>query len=229
MPRNYNNFMRALLTDEPGEPTLFEPFIDTWIAEQLIWRRGVHLWDTPECYIDTLVSLGERTFTDVIIADTRLFSKSNALLEQLFSSIVKFADDKLSFVCICDDANSAEYIDHCDGVCASAVYGSIKTQKPMIKMDGTPEAAVKQGCAGWFAQSDAEKYCEKYSDQIAILGGFGVQSLISTGPVSIHKRCENMFETTQNKKFAIGSGGTVPRENYLELISLLGIYKRFKL
>lgn len=226
MGRDYRNFMRILLTDEPGEPTLFEPFIDNWIAEQLIWRRGKHLWETPESYIDTLAALNERTGSDVIPADTRGFGAS---LDVLYDTINHYADDHTAFVCLCDTMESAEMADQCDGVCAAAVYGDVKSEKPMIKMDGTPEDAIRSGCAGWYSPCGAEEYYAEYSNRIAILGGLGVNYLTSTGPVSIHTRCERLYETTKNVRYALGSGGCLPQENYLELISMLGIYKRYKL
>lgn len=218
--------MRMLLTEEPGEPTLFEPFIDSRIAEQLIWRRGKHLWGTPELYIDTLASLNERTVSDVIVADTRGFGAS---LDALYDAINRYADNRTAFICICGTMESAKRADLSDGVCAVAVYGNVKSEKPMIKMDGLPEDAIASGCAGWFAPCGAEKYWADYGDKIAILGGLGVSSLTSTGPVSIHTRCEKLYETTKNIRYALGSGGCVSQENYLEFISMLGIYKRYKL
>lgn len=226
MGRDYRNFMRMLLTREPGEPTLFEPFIDSRIAEQLIWRRGKHLWNTPELYIDTLAALNERTVSDVIVADTRGFGAS---LDALYETINGYADDHMAFICLCDTMESAKRADLCGGVCAVAVYGNVKSKKPMIKMDGLPEDAIVSGCAGWFAPCDAERYWAEYGDKIAILGGLGVPYLTSTGPVTIHTRCEKLYDRTKNVRYALGSGGCMPQENYLEFISMLGIYKKYKL
>ena len=99
----------------------------------------------------------------------------------------------------------------------------------MIRMDGTPEDAIASGCAGWFAPADAERYWTEYSGKIAVRGGLGAEYLMKTGPVSIQKRCEALNEKTGNIRYALGSGGRLPFENYLELISMLGIYKRYKL
>ena len=41
-------FLAALCRNDDARPTLFEPFINRALAEQLIWRRGPQLWDTPE-------------------------------------------------------------------------------------------------------------------------------------------------------------------------------------
>jgi len=154
MGRDYRNFLRILLTEEPGEPTLFEPFIDNMIAEQLIWRRGEHLWNTPALYIDTLVSLNERTVSDVIIADSRLFETD---LPEFYRAVSDYADDRIRFVALCGSEESARMADRCSGVCAVGIYGSTASEKPVIRMDGTPEEAIATGCVGWFAPYDAER------------------------------------------------------------------------
>ncbi|MBE6599025.1 MAG: hypothetical protein E7638_06245 [Ruminococcaceae bacterium] len=225
MPRHYQNFMRILTSDTPGEPTLFEPFINRKIAEQLIWRRGEHLWSTPESYIETLVSLGECTGSDVITADTRLFEDQ---LTALYRAIYKTADDTLRFVTLCRTAEAARLADKCGGVCAVGVFGEARSKKPMIRMDGRLTDAVKSGCAGWFAPRDAERYWNEASDYIAVLGGLGADYISSTGPASIHKRCECIYRVTDNRRYALGSGGCLTEEHYLELISLLGVYKKYK-
>ncbi len=225
MGRDYKNFMRILLSDEPGEPTLFEPFIHARIAEQLIWRRGEHLWDTPDMYIDTLMALNELTVSDVVIADTRQFGGE---LDRLYHTIVKYADDRIRFVTICDTEDSARLADRCGGVCAVAVYGDIEANKPAIRMDGTVENAIQSGYAGWYAPIKAEEYWDEYGDRIAILGGLGAEYLTSTGPASIHRRIERLYTVTDNRRYATGSGGMLPEQHYLELISMLGVYKRYK-
>ena len=73
MVPDVHNFLRILTTTEPGPPVLFAPFVSQYLTEQLIWRRGIHLWQTPQSYIDTLTSLRERTYADVVIVDARLF------------------------------------------------------------------------------------------------------------------------------------------------------------
>jgi len=223
--RDYKNFMRILASEEPGEPTLFEPFIHTRIAEQLLWRRGEHLWNTPEAYIDTIFSLGELTVSDVIVADARLFPGNE---EALFRTMVKHADDRIRFVCLCNTEEAVQMADRCGAVCAIGVYGSILSTKPTICMDGTPDDAIRQGAAGWFAANHGEEYWNNYCDRIAILGGLGTEYISSTGPASIHKRCERIYQTTDNRRYALGSGGCLSDCHYLEFISMLGIYKRYK-
>ena len=225
MGRDYKNFMRILLSEDPGEPTLFEPFIHNRIAEQLLWRRGEHMWDTPETYIDTLTALSELTGADAIPADARLFSECE---EDFFRAILKYSDDTTRFVCLCDKADTARMAERCGGVCAIGVYGDITANKPTILMDGTAEDAVRLGCAGWFAPNHAEEYWDEFSPQIAILGGLGADYLTNTGPVSIHKRCERLYSSTENRRYALGSGGCLSDGHYLELISMLGIYKKYR-
>ncbi len=225
MGRDYRNFMRILLSDEPGEPTLFEPYIHTKIAEQLIWRRGEHLWSTPEMYISTLLVLNECTNSDVVIADTRGFADS---MEELYRAMVQNASDTLRFVALCHTAEAAEQADRCGAVCAVGVFGDVTSRKPMLRMDGTVEEAIRSGCAGWYAPRHAESNWNEFGAEIAILGGLGADYIASTGPASIHRRCEELYRVTDNRKYATGSGGCVAEDHYLELISLLGIYKRYK-
>ena len=63
----------SFLRGKGKKAVIFEPFVSRTHTETLIWRRGDELWDTPEHYIDTIVSLSERTLSDVIFADMRLF------------------------------------------------------------------------------------------------------------------------------------------------------------
>ncbi len=225
MGRDYRNFMRILVSEEPGEPTLFEPFIHTRIAEQLLWRRGEHLWNTPEMYIDTLFALGELTVSDVIVADTRLFRGE---YDRLFRTMLRCADDSIRFVALCDTDEGAKMADRCGAVCAVGVYGDVHSNKPAILMDGDPDRAILRGCAGWFAPRNAEEVLDLYGDKLAILGGLGADYLTATGPASIHKRCERLYLSTENRRYALGSGGCLSDEHYLEFISMLGIYKRYK-
>lgn len=217
--------MRVLTTEDPGEPTLFEPFIEASVAEQLIYRRGEHLWNTPEGYIDTLCSAGEMTDSDVITVNARLWRGRE---DELFHTLVERATDTLRFVCICNSKEVAHMADRCGGVCAVAVYGDITAHKPTIRMDGTAEDALRMGCAGWFAPHDAENYWDEYSDRIAILGGLGEDYLTATGPVSIHRRCEKIYKITDNRRYALGSGGCIPDKQYLKFISMVGIYKQYR-
>lgn len=225
MARDYKNFMRILVSEEPGEPTLFEPFIHTRTAEQLLWRRGEHMWNTPEMYIDTLFHLNELTCSDVVVADTRLFGGE---LDIFYRTIVRYATDCIRFAVLCNNQEAADLADRCGGVCAVGVYGNVRSNKPMVMMDQTPDDAVRGDCAGWFAPNDAERYWDEYSDRIAILGGLGADCIAATGPVSIHKRCEKLYTQTDNRRFALGSGGCISDGHYLELISMLGIYKRYR-
>ena len=95
-------------------------------------------------------------------------------------------------------------------------------------MDGCLRDAMKEGCSGWYAPRNAEAYWAEAGDSITILGGLGAKYVASTGPASIHKRCEALFRQTENRRYAIGTGGCLGEGNYLEMISLLGIYKNHR-
>ena len=47
-------------------------------------------------------------------------------------------------------------------------------------------------------------------------------------PAAIHERCEDLFRLTKNSGYLVGSGGEVTKEDYLSLISLLGIYRKYR-
>ena len=87
---NAQNFLAVLENQAPARPTLFEPFVQPALAEQLIWRRGPQLWDTPAHYVDTMVSLRERTQADVVILDAR-----NYCMRSLFEMLA--AAERLIF------------------------------------------------------------------------------------------------------------------------------------
>lgn len=215
-----NALLRILTTREPGDAVLFEPLLDRWLAEQLLWRRGRHLWETAESSVETLLALRERTGADAIAVDARPFSREDPDL--LFSAMERRWNGVCPFVLLTDDGDTAKKAGRYPCIAAVGAFGGVRSDKPVIQMDGTAEEAVKAKAAGWFAPEKAEEVWRDFSGEIAILGGLGVDELTSHGPATIRQRCEDLFAMTQNVRFAIGSGGVLPKEHYLTLITLLG-------
>lgn len=221
------NFLRILTSTEPGPPVLFAPFVSRYLTEQLIWRRGVHLWQTPESYIDTLTSLRERTYADVVIADARLFTDQ---MQVLADCMERFSADGIRYVALCGTPEQAAYFDTVGAVCALGMYGALRVGKlPVIAMEHTVSQAIEAGCAGWYCRDGMiEEHWDTCHDKIAIMGGLGEDWVRSASPAAIHKRAEECFRHTANARMAIGSGGMLPDDAYLSLISLLGIYRRYR-
>ena len=148
MVPDVHNFLRILTTTEPGPPVLFAPFVSQYLTEQLIWRRGIHLWQTPQSYIDTLTSLRERTYADVVIVDARLFPDQ---MRECADAMERFADDGIRYVPLCATPAQARYFDTVEAVCAIGMYGEIhRGRLPVIAMEHTLSAAIDAGCAGWY-------------------------------------------------------------------------------
>jgi len=233
MGPHYRRFLAALAGDA-GEPVLFEPFIPTYLTEQLIWRRGAHLWNTVPAYLDTLLALQERTYADVPILDMRIFGDIAA--EEMCKEIEKCRSDTLQFAVLCDTPLQYEAAVSSSGVCAVGLYrweqwyfsASAENKKPLIAMDGECPVAAAHNFAGWFAPENGEEYWKEYQGKITILGGLGADWLSCEEPVTIHRRCEEIFKQTKNAGYMIGSGGGLAQEDYLALISLLGIYRRYR-
>lgn len=222
------NFLRVLTSNEPGPPVLFMPYIPQYLAEQLIWRRGSHLWETPEAYIDTITSLQEQLHADTAIADSRLFPDD--ALAAFAHRMEKHADNGVRYVVLCHSEKQTSYFDCMDAVCALGVYGKIHCGKlPVIAMAHTPEEAISAGCAGWFCSNgDGEKYWDRLHHSIAVLGGIDASWIQSVSPVEIYRRIENFSADTRNQRAAIGIGGDLSNESYLQLISLLAIYENLR-
>lgn len=227
MDRNKKYFL-DFLSGDGRKNVLFEPFISRTHAETLIWRRGENLWDSPENYIDTLIYLSERTLSDVVFADIRLFEgeeKSRLLSYMAEKSSAIFP---LGFGLICHGEDEIKAAEKCGGVDVLAIYGEQTSDcLPTIRMDGDIASAVERGDCGWFAPDSAEAYLSEYGDKIKILGGLGAEWCGSTPPVSIYERIEKLSEK-YTKKWSCGSGGTISDRNYLELISLLGAFQRIR-
>ena len=228
MVPDVSNFLRILETDLPGPPVLFAPFISQYLAEQLIWRRGVHPWQTAQSYIDTLTALRERTYADVVIADCRLFGNDGKCM--LADAMKDHAADGLRYVALCGNTEQAAFFDGVDAVCAIGIYGPIHCGKlPVIAMEHTITEAIAHGCAGWYCRDGLlETHWETHHNAIAVLGGLGEDWVYRASPSAIHKRAEEWFTRSGNVRTAIGSGGMLPDDAYLSLISLLGIYRRFR-
>ena len=227
---HYKRFLEAL-AGVPGDPVLFEPFVPVYLTEQLIWRRGEHLWATIPVYLDTLLSLRERTYADVVIADMRRFGDASAA--EMAAEMAKQATDEYKFAALCDSQVQYAAAAGSEGVCAVGLYGwqnwyDGTKRLPLIAMDGTCEDAIAAGFDGWFCPGDGEKYWEMYHGKISICGGLGTEWMQTEQPVTIHSRGEEIFRKTGGAGYLIGSGGEVSKEDYLSLISLLGIYRRYR-
>lgn len=231
MNPHYKRFLDAL-AGIPGDPVLFEPFIPVYLTEQLIWRRGEHLWDTVSTYLDTLTSLRERTYADIVIVDMRRFGDD--LAGEMAAGMAEFATEEIRFVALCGSPVQMQKAAVSAGVCAVGLYGwetwldETPFSLPAIAMDGECETAVQRGFTGWFCPADGEAYFEKYHGKISILGGLDAGWVQKGQPVEIHSRCEDLFRNTKNAGYLVGTGGEVSKEDYLSLISLLGIYRKYR-
>lgn len=205
---------------------LFEPFVTRLHTETLIWRRGSHLWNTPEAYTDTLLALSGRTRSDVVFCDMRYFADKEK--ERLLRSIEKYASESIGFAVICDNAKDLRLADSCTAICAAAVYGQAKSSRlPTIRMDGDVFDAIDNGDSGWYAKDNAEFYLQSVNGKIKILGGLGQNVILDTSPVNIYATVEHLASRYPGQ-WACGSGFEISEEHYLELISLLGAFGRIR-
>ncbi len=224
MDRNKRYFL-DFLTSSGKKAVLFEPFISKYHVETLIWRRGRNLWDSQENYVDTLLSLTERTGADMVFADLRGLTEGEKIM---LGDVVKrkSQETEVGFGLICDcrfDIDLAED-SRADVV---LVYGEEKSSLPTVRMDGSMEDAISRGDSGYFLHERAEEYLEKYGGKIKILGGLGVDWVERSGPVSIYGRAADIAARYPGM-WACGSGGCLADSHYLELISLLGAFGRIR-
>jgi hypothetical protein len=207
---------------------LFEPFISRQHTETLIWRRGAHLWSTPESYIDTLIALSERTRADVIFCDMRNYQTPAEKQALLCAAENCSHEVEVGIAVICDNAEDLRSAESFDGICAAAVYGDAVSERlPVIRMTGSLQEAIVRGDAGWYAAENAEKYLQKSGGKVRILGGLGRDFVLSGSPVNIYAEVERLAKTYPGQ-WACGSGFEIPAENYLELISVLGAFGRLR-
>ena len=177
-------------------------------------------------FINTLSYLTERTQADMIFPDLRIYDADGkkALLEEIriFSK-----NTSLGIGVVCDSCD-VSLCESADGIDCLCVFGdAVSAKLPVIRMDGSAEDAVLRGDTAWFCPERAEEYLDTYGDKLLILGGFGLKSLAGGSPVGIYDRVEKINQKYTNR-WACGSGGIIPDENYLELISLLGAFARIR-
>ncbi|MBE6616381.1 MAG: hypothetical protein E7627_00340 [Ruminococcaceae bacterium] len=205
---------------------LFEPYFSHGNAETIIWRRGDHLWDSPKEYIKTMLSVAERTQSDVMVCDVGLFrgDKKLMLIEYLRKYMLKGRPIGTCVICHSqEDVDMASDIADCLGV-----YGNAKSKiAPVIRMDGTIEEAIARGDSGWFARDNVEHYLKNYGDKIRILGGLGAEFIQSASPAKIQKSIERLAAKYKGK-WAVGSGGIVSKDKYLELASMLWAFLKLR-
>lgn len=205
---------------------LFEPYFSRENAEALIWRRGDHLWDSPKEYIKTMLSVAERTQSDVMVCDIGLFGGNNKLLfiEYLRKYMLKGRPVGTCVICHSqDDVDMTSDIADC--LC---IYGNAKSKiAPCIRMDGSINDAISRGDSGWFARDNVEHYLETYGDKIRVLGGLGADFIESSSPARIQKTVERLAEKYKGK-WATGSGCAVSKDKYLELASMLWAFLKLR-
>ncbi len=222
---DYLNFIRILENKSAGAPSLFEPFICDYNCEELIWRRGHTLWDSPKRYIDTMLSVRERTGADIIFLDSERFD-----IEELLYTAEQIMPEKIKAAIICRNKDQIETAEKSNLICA--VCGIGNQTKPMkkhfIRMDGDIKSAIDEGASAYFVNENIEEIYEKHNNEIVVLGGLGINWLNNSNPRDIYNRIENIFALSKNKGIAIGSGNTGERIDYLNMISMLGIYIRYK-
>ena len=214
-------FLSSLSGEPVARPSLFEPFVVQKLTEQLIWRRGSHLWNTPESYIDMMISLRERTLSDVVFLDSRPYdlTETRAVLTRAEKRLHPLS----GLIVLCDNPSAQALSESCSSVCAIGGYGPFLRpgNKPLIRMDGTPEAAIEEGASGFYAPRGGIELWRKYHGKIAICGGLGSSECENNSPVGIHAQIESIAGETNNAGFLPGSGGCISEHHYLQLISLL--------
>lgn len=204
-------------------PVLFEPFLSKTHSETLIWRRGEHLWATPDAAIDTLLSLTERTRADVIVLDPERIPFTDALPELILQTKT---ETDVGFCLLCRTEEELKLAQSCAD--CVGLYGSLTCDSlPVIRMDGSIEDAIARSDCGYFAQCGCEELLENYGEKIRILGGLGVDYVSHTSPVEIYDKIEDLYHKYPGQ-WACGSGGEIGESNYLELISLLGGFGRIR-
>ena len=222
MPKpDYTLFLRALSGQECPRPTLFEPFIPRLLAEQLIWRRGPQLWDTPEHTADTMMSLRERTQADVVIVDARPYCMRS--LFRLLCTLENGLCDGARAVLLSDRQEILREAEHSPAVCAVGGYGDTHPgNTPFLRMDKTAEDALSEGAAGYFAADNGLSLWERYRGRLSVCGGLGADFCNTASPVGLHTVLSDAFSVTRGAGFLPGSGGCMDESAYLQLISLLG-------
>ena len=225
MDRNKKYFIDFLI-GTPTKNVIFEPYITRELTEALIWRRGGNLWSTPEQCISTLASNTERTRADIFFIDMNDFTEEEKAIIPHDILAFKGRDSELGVGVICHNEEEVSLVENvADCLC---IYGNTTSSKiPVIRMDGTPEEAIARGDLGWFARNDAEKNLADYGSKIKILGGLGVDFIVSSSPVKIYSYVAELAEKYPSM-WACGSGGEIPGDKYLEFISLLGAFGRIR-
>ncbi len=142
------NFFLDFLGGRGTVPVIFEPFLSYTQSENLIWRRGKHLWDTPHMLIDTLAYLTERTQADMIFPDLRGLDIDGkiALLDEIriFSTSASLG---VGIICDSADVSLCEKSSGIDCLCDSfstliAAFAVISVNFTTLNIDAWGGLAV---------------------------------------------------------------------------------------
>ncbi len=238
---DYREFLRVLENKNSGRPVLFEPFLNQKIVEQIVWRTGSHVWDTPVNTVTTLIACHKNIHMDVSFIDCNGFSADD--MSKVLSVSKELLPKGMKLVTLCHTSEVLELAQSSDVVCAIAVtHKGIQLSKeiklPAIYIPNQSgsikselELAIAMGFSGFYMVSDylldndIFTLYDSYNQSIALLGGIYNEFICSSKPADIYDRCKLLFNYTKNKGFAVGTGNIDTPLPYLQVISIFGVYQ----
>lgn len=238
---DYKEFLRVLENRKEGRPVVFEPFMPKAFIEQIVWRTGEHVWDTPYATTATLIACNKHIKLDTTFIDARNYSTSD--MDAVLSAASELLPISMRLVVFCNSEDILVQAQSNDLVCAISLCDSSYAHllnKPAIYMHdisiSTLENAIKSAIYNDFNAIHIptnigqdipciQNLYDIYSDHIAILGGVGIDFFNNNKPLPIYNKCKSLFAHTKNKGYAIGTGNSGETISYLGLISMFGVYQ----
>lgn len=239
---DYKEFLRILDNKITGRPVIFEPFLTHDFVQQIVWRCGSHVWDTPTATAQTLISCNKHIGLDTTFIDATHYSCDD--MDSVLSCAKETLPDTMKLVVFCDDRDIITTAQNSDYVCSVAVKNpcyidmlskhSIYITPPDADVNYNILTAIQKGFNGVYISSNTlpiipiEDIYDEYNNKIAILGGVGVEFFNNNKPLPVYNRCRTLFSHTNNKGFALGTGACHNSDyniSYLGLISMFGFYK----
>lgn len=248
---DYRALLRVLENERPGRAVFFEYALNRELAEQLIWRRGTHLWETEAARVQTLADAAAAAGFDCAAAELAFSDGFPGLRGLQLAEGMKLAAGLSGSA----DPDMLEeryrVLAGEDAVCAVIVRnvpcgtpekyrrfaGAVhRAGKPCIWADSSSQPIPLEELAdcGFDGIHLTESYgvpmevlLDRFGKRWALLGDTRFSWLVRQKPRDIIDYCQGLFQRTGGKGYAFGTGNPEGRPiPYLSYVAILSAYLR---
>lgn len=248
---DYRELLRVLENERPGRAVFFEYALNRELAEQLVWRRGGHLWETEADRVQILADAAAVSGFDCAVADLAFSNGFPGLQGLRLAEGMKLAAglSEMTETDVLEERYAA--LAREEAVCAVIVrnvpcgtpeqYRRFseavhRAGKPCIWADCSRQPMSLEGLTDCGFDgihlteaygAPMERLLDAFGSRWALLGDTRFSWLIRQKPRDIISYCQGLFHRTKGKGYAFGTGNPEGKPiPYLSYAAILSAYIR---